>query len=161
MSSILATKGKKQRKYLNPNTESSSKKVSTPESILEKQVAEWFEAPEDERDLVARDLIYDLVHLIERGAKMHAMIARAHLKSLYARWVDFCRLTEVETDDGYCERYEEALFGSAIIVLNQGDGKAFVVLNKMLWSKVCMEQFISWVSSSDDERSKYYKSWIQ
>ena len=146
---------------LNTNTESSSKKVSTPESVLKKQVAEWFQAPENERDLVARDLIYDLVHLIERAAKMHTMLAKAHLKSLYARWVDFCRLTEVETEDGYCERYEEALFGSAIVSLNQGKGKAFVVANKMLWSKSCMEQFNEWVHASDDERSKYYKSWIQ
>jgi hypothetical protein len=161
MSSVLATKGKRKDRNRNPNTVSSSEKVATPESLLKKHVAEWYEAPEEERDLVARDLIYELVHLIERGAKMHAMIARAHLKSLYAKWVDFCRLTEVETDDGYCERYEEALFGSAVITLNQGEGKAFVTLHKMLWSKVCMEQFVSWVNTSTDERSKYYKSWIQ
>lgn len=146
---------------LNPNTVSSSEKVLTPEAILKKQVAEWFEAPEEERDLVARDMIYDLVHLIERAAKMHTMLAKAHLKSLYAKWVQFCTLTEVETEEGYCERYDEALFGSAIIALNDGKGKAFVVKNKMLWSKICMDQFNEWVNESDDEKSKYYKSWVR
>jgi hypothetical protein len=145
----------------NPNVVSSSEKVATPESTLALKVAEWHEAPEDERDLVARDMIYDLVKLIERGAKMHTLLAKAHLKSLYAKWVQFCDQTEVETEDGYCERYEESLFGSAIICLNGGHGKAFVIRNKMLWSKDSMEQFLSWVNYSEDEKSKYYRDWVQ
>ena len=131
------------------------------EQILQNAVYKWHNVDEEERDLVARDFVYDLVLSIERAANMKTLLARAHLKSLYAKWVQFCKLTEIDLGDNDVERYSEALFGSAIICLNDGNGKAFVVKNKMIWSKVGIDIFNSWVNECDDERSKYYRKWAR
>lgn len=130
------------------------------EALLAQEVANWHKASEDERDLVARDFLCGLIFYIERAEKMLPLLARAHLKSLYAKWKQFCTETEVDTKEGECERYDEALFGSAIIALNAGKGKAFVIKNKMIWSKACMEQFNDWVHYVDDDYSNHYKDWI-
>jgi hypothetical protein len=136
-------------------------RIKPTEQLLEEAVAEWHQVEEEERDLVARDFIYDLVLSIERAANMKTFLARAHLKSLYAKWTQFCKLTEIDLGNNEVERYSEALFGSAIICLNDGKGKAFVVKNKMLWSKAGIDIFNSWVNECDDERSKYYRNWAR
>ena len=136
------------------------KNIST-EGFLAQQVKEWHEAIEEERDYVARNFLCGLVLYIERAEKMIPILARAHLKSLYAKWRQFCNYTEVDTEKGECERYDEALFGSAIIALNDGKGKAFVTLNKIIWSRACIEQFNDWVNYVDDEYSAHYKDWLR
>ena len=131
------------------------------EGLLSKSLSEWFEAPEDERDLVARDFLCGLVLYIEKAEKMVPLLARAHLKSLYAKWVQFCKDTEIDLGDNDVERYDEALFGSAIICLNDGRGKEFVVKHKMIWSKICIQQFRDWIHEYEDEHSTHYKSWVR
>ena len=138
----------------------SIKHLST-EAFLSQQVCEWEEAEGEAKDYVARNFLCGLVLYIERAEKMIPLMARAHLKSLYAKWRQFCVLTEVETEEGKCERYDEALFGSAIIVLNDGKGKAFVVHNKMIWSRASMEQFNEWVNSFDDNYSEHFAPWVR
>lgn len=135
-------------------------KMST-EAFLAQQVAIWHNTPEEERDLVARNFLCGLVLYIERAEKMIPLLAKAHLKNIYAKWRQFCTQTEVDTEEGECERYDEALFGSAIIALNDGKGKAFVVKNKMIWSHASMEQFNHWVNYVDDDYSEHYKEWIR
>jgi len=134
-------------------------KMST-ETFLAQQIWTWHNTPEEERDLVARNFLCGLVLYIERAEKMIPILARAHLKNLYAKWRQFCTQTEVDTKEGECERYDEALFGSAIIALNSGKGKAFVTANKMIWSKASVEQFNEWVNYVDDEHSAKFKEWI-
>ena len=146
---------------LNPNIKSSSEKNLSSEQILEHYVYKFWQSPEELRDIVARDFIYDLIHLIEKAGNMHTSLAKLHLKSLYARWLSFCRRTEVDIGKGECIRYEEALLGSAVILLNDGNGRDFIIKEKMLWSRDSMQQFMEWVLKSDDDSSKFYAQWIQ
>ncbi len=138
----------------------SIKHLST-EAFLAQQVEEWENAGWDEKDFVARNFLCGLVLYIERAEKMIPIMARAHLKSLYAKWRQFCVLTEVETSEGDCERYDEALFGSAIVILNDDKGKAFVTLHKMIWSRASMEQFNHWVNTFDDHYSEHFAPWVR
>ena len=138
----------------------SIRQLST-EAFLSEQVDLWHNSEEEDRDLVARNFLCGLCLYIERAEKMIPILAKAHLKSLYAKWKQFCTQTEIDLGDNDVERYDEALFGSAIISLNSGKGKAFVIANKMIWSKACIEQFNDWVNYVDDEYSAHYKEWVR
>ena len=84
---------------------SSISKMST-EAFLAQQVWTWHNTPEEERDLVARNFLCGLVLYIERAEKMIPILARAHLKNLYAKWRQFNDWVNY-VDDDYSAHYKE------------------------------------------------------
>lgn len=131
------------------------------EQLLKKAVQDWKECSEEEEESVVRDLVYDLAKLIENGANMKPVLAKNHLKKLVSTWKQFCDQTSFVNEEGVPEGYAYQLLGSAIIVLNDGRGKAWVQKNKVLWSYDSIEIFKTWVLEGQDERSIFYKTWVK
>jgi len=123
----------------------------------DKAISEWFNVSIDERDATAKDLVIDLLMCVEHAATMALRPAfqKAYVMNLYRQWKRFCKETEIDDPniDGNVERYSDALFGSAIVALNDGAGAVFVKQNKILWSKDGVELFTSWLLPVDESES--------
>ena len=131
------------------------------EQLLKNAVQDWKACEEEEEESIVKDLVYDLVKLIEKGATMPSILAKNHLKQLVSTWKRFCDQTSFVNEEGIPEGYAYQLFGSAVIVLNDGNGEAWVKKNKVLWSHDSKEIFKEWVLEGKDERSVHYQNWVK